>query len=699
MHSLPAVFASLSLAVIKAYAHSESYVSDGVPFPGPPQPITGSPTFVDGTWFHTCPPAPTVFFNVTEYVPVKVTVTATASFTERTTASVTDTATEILTDTTTESFTNTSTEILTDTTIESVTNTATELLTETTTASLTTTATEVLTERFTNTTTASFTATTTASYTETTTTSITETTTRPVTIYQTIISTTVVTTTQTVTETETSTTVSPSPTTATATEKLLVSTFTTEVTSITLCPTRKVNPTYTASGPYPTDWTWGCPPGWLCRPNRTNCNFEAGIPDQNFYCAPNECIPAEALPQPLQTWNADIYGNATPLQDPSLKYHAIGDYFNMNPEDFGLTYEIFIVDEVFTVTSTTLLLPAPTPTLVARQAQTSVPGACYPWCNNCLLEAQARGKTSALCVPGSAFETSLNQCEQCISVHKSDSSGSFVQISPQFQQFLDYCAQYSTTVVTTATTSTSTVSSILSATVTSQSSVTIATSTGQSTSLTTVVATTATTETPTTSTTEILSTATGVSTLTGSAGSSPAIIPTTSSQTLPVITTTTATTVPTTMSVISETPSSSAAAQSVYTTTSTAITTIYSLSTITGTQWSQITIVLPLSGSSTTTVYGSDLTSGGASLVLPEASTTSSYLTTMTVTPGNFGADGGSATPTATGPATPQTTSPAPAAPSAFPGSASRLKVTSGDRSWQTMIIGLAIIYALALVL
>lgn len=55
--------------------------------------------------------------------------------------------------------------------------------------------------------------------------------------------------------TETSTTVSPSPTTATATEKLLVETFTTEVTSIRLCPTRVANPTFTALGPFPSDWT------------------------------------------------------------------------------------------------------------------------------------------------------------------------------------------------------------------------------------------------------------------------------------------------------------------------------------------------------------------------------------------------------------------------------------------------------------
>ncbi|EXJ95941.1 hypothetical protein A1O1_01066 [Capronia coronata CBS 617.96] len=654
MHTVLGFLASVSLAIEVASTQSFGGVVTVVPHSGPLPPLPPPPpsppasistSTVDDTIIYTCPPVPTVFLDVTHYVNVPVTVTATALYTDTSTASFTNTATELLTDTTTASIINTTTAFYTDTT------------------------------------------------------------TQPITIYQTIISTTILTTTEIVTET--STTVSPSPTTATATEKLILQTFTTEVTSVTVCPTRTANPTFTALGPLPTDWTWGCPPGWLCKPLQENCNFEAGLPEQNFYCAPNECIPAQALPEPLSTWSNDIYGNFTPIDSPGLTIQAIDDYFNMDPTEFGLSYQIFIVEEVYTVTSTTLLLP--TPTVGARQAQTSVPGACYPWCNNCLLEAQARGKTSALCVPGSAFEVSLSQCEQCIDVHKADNVGSFVQVAPQFQQFLDYCAQFLTIVVTTSVTATatnaqgstfSTLSVELYTTVTPKISGSTLTSAVPHTSLTTVVGTTVTNATPSlTSSTETIAIST--STATASVASlsksvsanvtsrteATSVVVTVSSETLPVIvTTTTAVTSRTSLPTSSGSP---------YVTTAAVSTTLYSLSTITGSQWSQITIILPLADNSTTTVYGSDLT-GGATLVLPGSSTITSYLTTMTLTPGILiSGIPSSISATFTGPATMQSTTP-PITPSAFTGGTSGLKATPGDLRWQPML-GLVIACAAVL--
>jgi hypothetical protein len=227
-----------------------------------------------------------------------------------------------------------------------------------------------------------------------------------------------------------------------------------EQATITLCTSRDINPTYTAAIiPLPSDYTWGCPPGYLCKPKQEYCNFEVGLPSESYYCAPDECIPVTPLPAP-QLWNPTIYGNASPATDPSLKYDAVDHYFNMNPRDYGLSYDIFVATEVITYTSTTTIIEAPTPAVRARQAQTSVPAACYPWCNNCLLEAQAVGKSPALCVPGSAFEIDMNDCQQCIAYHKSDSTGTFVQIAPQFQQFINYCAQISSTTVVSIATNT-----------------------------------------------------------------------------------------------------------------------------------------------------------------------------------------------------------------------------------------------------
>lgn len=375
---------------------------------------------------------------------------------------------------------------------------------------------------------------------------------------------------------------------------------------------------------------WGCPPGWLCRPTRENCNFEAGIPDPGFLCPPDLCIPAEALPVPLATWDDTIYGNSTPAQNPGLTIQALDDYFNMNPSDFGLSYEVFVIEETITLTSTTVRPPSPT--VGARQAQTSVPGACFPWCNNCLLEAQANGKTPALCVPGSAFETSLEQCEQCIEVHKSDSSGGFVQIAPQFQQFLDYCDQFSTIVVTTSVTATTTnsagstlssMSSLLSTTVTPRSSSVTLNPTGPQTSVSTVTA--------------------------------------------PIVTT--------------------------------VVSTSYSESSVTGNDWLQATIILPLQNNSTTTIYGSDLTNG-ATLVLPVAQTTNSYTTTLT---------GGSAPIVSAPPtsisgtivagASSSAAASGSAVPSQFPGSASRVIGVNEGRYWWTLMLGmvLPLVFAIGL--
>ncbi|KAJ9498213.1 hypothetical protein H2202_006364 [Exophiala xenobiotica] len=600
------LLASLSLALSTTYAQVTSGVTIVSPPPGSEPPVLINTTTGNETVVEICPPPPTVFFNVTEHVPI------------------------------TEYATTTVTAITTATYIGTTTVTAV----------------------------------TTATYIGTTT--------KPITIFQTIISTTVLTATVTETETETetdtstttTTTVSISPTTATvrttetdttsttATATEIISEFlTTErVTSITLCPTRTANPTYTANEPYPTDWTWGCPPGWLCKPLQQACNFEAGIPDQNFYCSPNECIPADVLPGYLPTWDADIYGNATPATDPGLTIQAIDHFFNMDPTKFGLTYEIFVVNEVFTRTST--YLEQPTPVVAARQAQTSVPGACYPWCNNCMLEAQSSGKSPKLCLPGSAFETSLSQCEQCISVHRGDDTG-FVQIAPQFQQFLDYCDQFATVVVTTSetittstgpgTTATSIALSAISTTVTPIASASTSTSYGPGTTSATVVATTD-TNIPTTVPTIISS---SVSTILVSSGSA------TTTETVPA-------------------------------------TTSWSQMTIAPTEWPQITIIMPVGVNSTTTVYGSTLPTGGATLVLPVAisSSAGSLVSTPTgtassilvSTPAGVSGSGSGGSGTAS------------ANPATFTGAAVALKFGSGKWAWRTLLLDLLIPFVLALV-
>ncbi len=259
----------------------------------------------------------------------------------------------------------------------------------------------------------------------------------------------------------------------------------------------------------------------------------------------------------------------------------------MNPTQFGLTYQIFVVDRVVTFTSTTLIPPAPSAGVRHRQAQIVVPPMCYDWCNNCLLEAQSVGKTPALCRPESAFETSLLSCLQCIAVHHLDVGNALLQISPQFQQFMDYCDQTALVVGTSATV--------------------VATVAGEA--RTSVV--------PTTSVTI-------VATL-PSAPPASTVVLVSSVPPPPAAPPSSPTTIMTTPVVKSTVP---------ITTTATLPTTVTSLvggETLTGSQLSQITIVMPAGNNSTTAMAGPDLS--GATIIFAGNSTstlTSSYVTTYT---------------------------------------------------------------------
>lgn len=141
----------------------------------------------------------------------------------------------------------------------------------------------------------------------------------------------------------------------------------------------------------------------------------------------------------------------------------------MNPTQFGLSYDIFIVDKTITITSTRIVPPAATAAALpapqnnvtrfrGRQAQTEIPAPCYSWCNNALLEVQTSGKTARICQPNSAYLVSLGSCRACIDSHRSDdtSTDDFVQIAPQFQQFMDYCDGFVTTTMTGTSTATET---------------------------------------------------------------------------------------------------------------------------------------------------------------------------------------------------------------------------------------------------
>ncbi|KAJ9312761.1 hypothetical protein DTO271D3_6995 [Paecilomyces variotii] len=199
--------------------------------------------------------------------------------------------------------------------------------------------------------------------------------------------------------------------------------------TLSICPSRIINPTYTAPTPLPTDYTWGCPPGYLCHPKKSvadgNCNFEAGPPADTYYCSPEECIPVPPLHAPQY-----------PVSNKTEKYIVSPGYFNLNPTEFGLDYGVFAFPNGSSLENGQ---EERRRGQKKRQYSSSIiPGLCFDQCNNCMVEAQQTGKTPLLCQNGSEFKIQLDMCDSCVESHW-DAIITIGGILPQFQQFLDFC--------------------------------------------------------------------------------------------------------------------------------------------------------------------------------------------------------------------------------------------------------------------
>ncbi|KAJ5218455.1 uncharacterized protein N7498_000554 [Penicillium cinerascens] len=218
--------------------------------------------------------------------------------------------------------------------------------------------------------------------------------------------------------------------------------------SFSVCPTLIANPTYTPTSPLPTDYTWGCPPGYLCKPphtgDRAHCNVEAGLPAASYVCSPSECIVSPPL---VSEQGSNAVGH---------HYNVSDEYYNLDPEDFGLRYSIFKGSEE----STTAIRKRDLITLDGsgislwnvfssqriKRDISDIPGVCYNDCNDAALEPQEIGKIHELCESDSAFMVELGNCKTCISTYASSPSAAWSQrLLPSFAQFLDYCSNLTTT--------------------------------------------------------------------------------------------------------------------------------------------------------------------------------------------------------------------------------------------------------------
>lgn len=123
--------------------------------------------------------------------------------------------------------------------------------------------------------------------------------------------------------------------------------------TFTPCPTRTANPTFAyPASCLPANYTWGCPPGYLCAPPQVDCDLEVGPPSDSYVCSPENCQPPQPLD--LDALEMNTPSNTTvysPLPLPT-------GYFNLNPAIFGADWGIFTGNvSVTSFSSTATLTP------------------------------------------------------------------------------------------------------------------------------------------------------------------------------------------------------------------------------------------------------------------------------------------------------------------------------------------------------
>lgn len=212
-------------------------------------------------------------------------------------------------------------------------------------------------------------------------------------------------------------------------------------------------PAYTPLSKLPEDYTWGCPPGFLCSPSHTGeragCNIEAGLPAEGYICDPLDCIVAPPLIL-NQSWASDTNGHSFSFSQ---------DYYNLDPKYFGLKYDIFQTGEEHNATQSKRdILPLQGDSsvilmgFIARRDISDIPGVCYNDCNDAALEQQATGKKPDLCQSDSVYILDIRNCKTCIGHYSSSSSDGFSSLLPSFAQFLNYCSDLTTTSATLTST-------------------------------------------------------------------------------------------------------------------------------------------------------------------------------------------------------------------------------------------------------
>ncbi len=172
--------------------------------------------------------------------------------------------------------------------------------------------------------------------------------------------------------------------------------------ALTICApptnTASVGAVYNAG----SNLTWGCVPGYICNlPKPGHCNGWVDSPDKSYVCIQEFCDVVSADFQTTDWSNSTAYYPTSP------------GYYNLVPEAFGLTYDIFgyevlIITEGNTTAivttgnwaSQSAITPWPAPSISTSSPTqpvvlvggsrnlTTLPAVCYAACNNAFISAQ-----------------------------------------------------------------------------------------------------------------------------------------------------------------------------------------------------------------------------------------------------------------------------------------------------------------------
>lgn len=184
------------------------------------------------------------------------------------------------------------------------------------------------------------------------------------------------------------------------------------------------------------------------------CNFERGPPEDTYFCAPEECLPTPDFPD-----YANVTG-PTPTDSDCAWYKPIEGFFNLNPEDFGLSYAIFDIygQPVCTAPSDKwgdsswhdwhsgkpphmrMVRGTNNPLARIKQRQVLAPSECYGLFNKASAIGQsAYSTTEKFCPDGTQFQLAYDECEECAAGAGQPGGASAYT---KLQKYLNWCEEH-----------------------------------------------------------------------------------------------------------------------------------------------------------------------------------------------------------------------------------------------------------------